>query len=81
MIISFKNHISMLNEKENELKNEESKIDELKNKKNEKQNLLDEIKKLNEIIIKYKYRRYQSSQLTNEKIVSFNLNVPISLGI
>ena len=81
MIISFKNHISMLNEKENELKNEESKIDELKNKKNERKNLLDEIKKLNEIIIKYKYRKYESSQLTNEKIVSFNLNVPISLGI
>ena len=81
MIIGFKNHINSLNEKEIELKNDENKLEELKNKKIEKQKILDEIKKLNEIILKIKYKRYDSSELTNEKIVSFYLNIPISLGI
>jgi chromosome segregation ATPase len=79
MISGFKNHIGLLNEKEIELKSEDNKLEELKNKRNEKQSILDEIKKLNELIIKYKVRRYDKSELTKEKIVSFNLNFPIKL--
>ena len=81
MIISFKNHLNLLKEKENDLKIEESKLEEYRKKKEEKQKVLDEIKKLNEIILKYKFRKYESSELSLEKVVSFNLNVPINLRI
>ena len=79
MMYGFKNHLGLLNEKENEIGNENNKLEELKKKRNEKQNILDNIKKLNNLIVKYKIIRYDNSELTKEKIVSFNLNFPIKL--
>ena len=79
MIIGLESHINTLNEKDNELSKEDNKLEELKTKKNEKQNILNEIKNLNKLIIKYKIRKYDNSELTKEKIVSFNLNLPIKL--
>ena len=79
MINTFKKRYYDLSQKENDLKNDEIKLQELKNKKQEKKNILDELKKLNEIILNYKFQRYKNSELNIEKIVSFSINVPISL--
>lgn len=81
MIKCFENHVKDLYAKEDEIKEDTKNIEEINNKKNEKQNLLDEMKKLNEILQKYRFKKYPNDILSKEKIVSFNLNVPIKLEI
>jgi len=80
MIISFKNHISLVNQREKELKEDEDKLEEVKKKKEEKQNILNEIKKINKMIYKFNHKKYDNSSLKIDQVLSLNLNVPITVG-
>ena len=73
MINGFRSHIKVLHDKENELNNDDIVLEDLKNKKIEKENIIVGIKKLNELILKYRVKKYDISKFTIVKNKSFEL--------
>ena len=73
MINGFRSHIALLKEKEKELEEEDNNLEELKKKKEEKIKIEEELKKLIEMISKFKVRKYESSTLVNSRNTSFAL--------
>ena len=66
--------MNLLNEREKEYQKDEKKLEEFKNKKELKLKTIDEMKILYDIVLKYKYKKYDNSEISNEKNESFNLD-------